>query len=150
MCYINLKLENRGGIVMENKKSHKKEYLIAAIILIAAIAVLLVVQNRGTKSKEDLVKVQVEVINESQSYEKTYDYETNKTSLGDLLAEEGIIEYEDSDYGRFITGADGMTADSSKEEWWNVLVNGESASTGIDGIEIHEGDVYTLQLVVGY
>jgi len=135
---------------MDKRKSHKREYLVAAIIIIAAIAVLFFVQRQGTKSNENLMKVQVKVMNEFQDYEKTYDYETDKTILGDLLAEENIIEYENSDYGRYVTGADGMEADSSKEEWWNVLVNGESASTGIDGIEIKEGDVYTLQLMAGY
>lgn len=140
---------------MENKKSRIREYVIAASVLVLAIAVLFVFRS-GIFSKNDTNKeggqysVQVDVINENEDYEKSYSFDTDETVLGDLLVNNDIIEYEDSEYGRFVTGADGMIADSSKEQWWSVLVNGESASTGIDGISIQDGDVYTLEMKTGY
>ena len=43
-----------------------------------------------------------------------------------------------------------MKADDSKQLWWSVEVNGESSQTGVDGIEIKDGDKYTLRMMEGY
>lgn len=139
----------------ERKKSRVREYIIAACVLLIALGVLFVFRG-GIFSKNNTNKdggqfhVQVNVMNEKEDYEKTYSFDTNETILGDLLVNNDIIQYEDSDYGRFVTGVDGMKAEDSKEQWWSVLVNGESAATGIDGIRIQDGDVYTLEMKTGY
>ena len=94
--------------------------------------------------------VEVNVVNEKEDYDKTYSFETEEKTLGDLLDKEKLVEYQDSDYGRYITGVDGMKADDSKQLWWSVEVNGESSQTGVDGIEIKDGDKYTLRMMEGY
>ena len=96
-------------------------------------------QARETEPRE----VTVKVIAESRDFEKEDKVTTEKQNLG-------IAEYSNSGYGKFITGLYDIKADSGKEEWWSILVNGEFAETGVDGIKINEGDVYTFELKVGY
>ncbi len=103
-------------------------------------------QARETEPRE----VTVKVIAESRDFEKEDKVTTEKQNLGDVLEEMGIAEYSNSGYGKFITGLYDIKADSGKEEWWSILVNGGFAGIGVDGIKINEGDVYTFELKVGY
>lgn len=139
---------------MNKKNNRKMEWGISIAIIVLALVALFVFRgdllNRNKNDKAALNSIEVTVINENEEYEKTYPIETDKKTLGDVLVEEEIIEYQDSDYGRFITAADGMRADDAKQQWWNVQVNGESSQTGIDGIEIKDGDKYTLTMMTGY
>lgn len=139
---------------MEQKANKKKELILGLVILIVAVGVLVLFQSgifsKKADSLEGKVAVSVEVINENDDYQKVYDYETEEKTLGDLLDKEGLIEAQDSEYGRYITGVDGMKADDAKEQWWCVLVNGESAQTGVDGIQLEDGGKYTLEMKTGY
>lgn len=139
---------------MEQKTNKKKELILGLIILILAVGVFALFQsgifNKKNDSAEGKISVSVEVINENEDYEKVYDYQTEEKTLGELLDKEGLIEAKDSEYGRYIIGVDDMKADDAKEQWWCVLVNGESAQTGVDGIELEDNAKYTLEMKTGY
>lgn len=81
---------------------------------------------------------------------KDFTYETTQEMLGKALADEGLIEGEEGQYGLFVTTVDGYKADEGSEEWWCLTVDGESATTGIDSTPIEEGKEYGLVLTVGY
>lgn len=100
--------------------------------------------NEGTKS------VTVKVISERDSYNFEKQYITDEDFLGDLLEHEGLIEFNVTDYGRFITGVMGYKANDEEQSWWNILVDGESVQTGVDEVALSDGGEYTLQLVIGY
>ena len=139
---------------MGDKKSRRIECVVSVVVLLAAILILAVTRGGLLKEKSEKkhgqYNVSVSVVNEKGDYDKTYQYSTDEKTLGDLLVKEKLIEYENSDYGRYVTAVDGMKADDSKQEWWNVQVNGESAQTGIDGIELKDGEKYALILTTGY
>lgn len=139
---------------MEQKNSKKKELIIGLVILVLAVGILVLYQSgifgKKNDSNNETIQVSVEIVNENENYQKTYDYETEEQTLGGLLDKEGLIEAEDSEYGKFIKAVEGMKADDSKEQWWCVLVNGESAQTGIDGIQLEDGASYTLEMKTGY
>lgn len=139
---------------MKKKKNRIMEWGISIAIIAIVLVALFVFRGDlfGKKNTENTAanSVEVTVVNENENYEKSYSFKTDKKTLGDLLDEKKIIEAEDSDYGRFILAADGMRADDAKQQWWNIQVNGESAQTGIDGIEIKNGDKYTLTMMTGY
>jgi hypothetical protein len=59
-------------------------------------------------------------------------------------------QYDESEFGMFVTGWHGMAQDFAEEYWWNVAVNGEDAMVGVDDIPLLEGDVYTFTLMKGY
>ena len=76
--------------------------------------------------------------------------ETAEKYLGPALQSEGIIDGEKSDYGLFVTTVDGITVNADAQEWWNILVDGESAPTGVDEIEVADGAVYEFVFTVGW
>jgi len=59
-------------------------------------------------------------------------------------------QYEESDYGIYITGFDGMEQDLDNQYWWCVSVNGQTATTGADEIPLQDGDVYNFTLTQGW
>lgn len=98
----------------------------------------------------DEVNLTLEIVSERDNVDTTTDYTTTSTTLGDFLIEENLVDYETSEYGMFIHGIDGMADDASEEYWWNIAVDGESAISGADSIELADGSTYTLTLMQGY
>lgn len=139
---------------MKKQKSFKIELIVSILIILLAIGGVFLARggfsNNKNATQAGQNNVEVNVVNEKENYDKTYSFETEEKTLGDLLDKEKLVEYQDSDYGRYITGVDGMKADDSKQLWWSVEVNGESSQTGVDGIEIKDGDKYTLRMMEGY
>lgn len=139
---------------MKKQKSFKIELIVSVLIILLAIGGVFLARGGFSNNKNTTQagqnNVEVNVVNEKEDYDKTYSFETEEKTLGDLLDKEKLVEYQDSDYGRYITGVDGMKADDSKQLWWSVEVNGESSQTGVDGIEIKAGDKYTLRMMEGY
>lgn len=81
---------------------------------------------------------------------KDFEITTSGATLREALDQESLVEGEESQYGLYIKTVDGETADDSNQEWWCVTKGGEMTSTGVDGIEIADGDTYELTLTVGY
>ena len=93
----------------------------------------------GKGKKEVTVKV--------TAHEKTITItlKTDKDNLGDALLEEKLIAGDKSDYGLYVKEVNGMVADYNKDNaYWAFLINDKYASTGVDGTEIKDGEVYTL------
>ncbi|MBQ8840815.1 MAG: DUF4430 domain-containing protein [Clostridia bacterium] len=77
--------------------------------------------------------------------EKTFEYETTKSTLGDALLEKGLIDGHQDTYGLTITTVDGVYYDwNTSGIYWSLLINGEYAMTGADSTVIEEGTVYSL------
>ena len=74
---------------------------------------------------------------------KTFTYETDKSTVGAALLEEGLIEGEEGQYGLYVKTVDGETADWDTDgTYWAFYVNGEYAMTGVDSTPIEEGATY--------
>ncbi len=139
---------------MKKQKGLAIEIIITVLLLAFALGVVFFFRS-DLKGKDDaklvgIKKIEVTVLNETEKYNKKYSFETKEKILGDLLDNKKMIEYSNGDYGKFIIAVDGMKADDAKEQWWNVEVNGVAADTGIDQIEIKNGDKYTLSMKTGY
>ncbi|MBQ4585752.1 MAG: DUF4430 domain-containing protein [Clostridia bacterium] len=77
--------------------------------------------------------------------EKTFEYETVKSTLGDALLEKGLIDGYKDTYGLTITTVDGVYYDwNTSGVYWSLLINGEYAMTGADSTIVEEGTVYSL------
>lgn len=123
--------------------------------LIGLIVMVMVFAGIGfyfqKKGNENLKHITIEVISKRDNYEKTHDVKTVKENLGDVLKETKIVdEYEDSQYGMFIKSVDGLSDDTTQQYWWAILVNGESATSGADGLVLEDEAKYTLELKQGY
>lgn len=73
----------------------------------------------------------------------TFTVHTDKEILGDALMEHQLIAGEKGAYGIYIKSVNGMVADYDKTQtYWELCKDGESLSTGADGVEIADGDKY--------
>lgn len=135
---------------MNTKQNNTKKIVISLASLLIVIAALLGVYRftRGTAA-EGAKSITVDVIHKDGSL-KTFNYDTEREYLGEVLADEELAEGEESAYGLFITTVDGETADDSNQEWWCITKDGEQLNTGADQTPIADGDHYELTLTIGY
>jgi hypothetical protein len=91
----------------------------------------------------------VEIISERDGYHEISIEESALLFLGEHLQIMEGCQY-DSTYGTFVTGWHGMEKDDDEQYWWNVSINGENATIGVDDIPIMEGDIYTFTLMKGW
>ena len=72
---------------------------------------------------------------------------TDKTTVGEALAEWGMIEGEESAYGLYVKTVLGVTADYDTDgTYWAFYINDEYAMTGVDSTPVEEGTVYTFRI----
>jgi len=129
---------------MKNKKT-----LIAVIILIVAVilagAAWMIWKPTGTTGSKAIV---VEVITDDSS--KEYKIKTDSEFLRGALEEAELVEGSESEYGLFVTGVAGITADDSKQQWWCFTKGGEDLFTGVDDTPIADGDHFEATLTTGW
>ncbi len=132
--------------ILKNKKS-----IVSIIVLIIAVVGFTGYKiHINSKAVDGIKEYKLIVTNTDKTFNEEFDLTTKEKSLGKDLDDRGIIESENGSYGRFITGANGRKADESKKEWWNVVINGENSSTGIDDVMINDGDTVELILTTGW
>ena len=135
-----------------NSKAKQLVIGLVGLVVIAVLAVGMIFLYNSTKEdpQEGGKTITVEVISERDDYEFRQDYETDQDYLGDFLEEKGLIGFDRSEYGRYITSVQGYSANNEDQSWWSIAVNGESAVTGVDEIVLADGSVYTLELKIGW
>ncbi|MBR2869027.1 MAG: DUF4430 domain-containing protein [Clostridia bacterium] len=70
---------------------------------------------------------------------------TDKETVGEALQELELIEGEEGEYGLYVKTVNGMLADYGvNQSYWAFLINGEYASTGVDGAVIADKEIYRL------
>ena len=78
--------------------------------------------------------------------ETHFEIHTDKETVGEALAELGVIEGEDSEYGLFVKTVNGVTVDFEKDgKYWAFYINGEYAESGVDTVAVTEGDSYSFK-----
>lgn len=130
---------------------NKKVLLISLLVLLVGLGGLVGYNLFATRDAVEGNKtITVTVINEKNDYQETHTHQTTATTFGDALEEMAIAEIQDGAYGRFLTGADGYSADESNQEWWRIVVNGQDAETGMDTIMLNDKDAFELILMIGW
>lgn len=85
--------------------------------------------------------VLVEVAAEDKSV--TFTINSDKSILGDALAEHKLIEGEKGAYGLYVKKVNGIEADYDKNKaYWGINKNGEGLMTGVDGVKFKDGEHY--------
>ena len=91
------------------------------------------------------------VVTDVDGTEAAFEYTSDAETVGAALLAEGLIAGDESDYGLYVTTANGITADWATENaYWAFYINGEYAQTGVDATEITEGAVYALTKTISY
>lgn len=123
-----------------------KKILIGVGALIVVIGLMLgiyfLLMPGGTAGEKNLT---VQVVY-ADSSTKDFPIQTNAEMLGEALTESGLAEGDIGDFGLFITTVDGVTVDSSKNEFWSISKDGEILMTGADSTPIADGEHYELTL----
>lgn len=138
---------------MEKKSNTKKIVIgIAGVLILALLCVGLWFLRESTKKDtvEGEKSITVQIVSERDNYNFEQEYTTDEEYLGNFLESENLIGFETSDYGRFVKSAQGFEANDAEQSWWCIMVNGESAVTGVDEIVIEDGDIYLLELKIGW
>lgn len=135
---------------MDIKQKNTKKILISLAALLIVIAALLGIYRftRGAAAGGSK-SITVDVIHGDGSL-KTFAYDTEREYLGEVLADEKLVEGESGPYGLFITTVDGETADDASQEWWCITKNTERLNTSADQTPIADGEKYELTLTTGY
>lgn len=72
---------------------------------------------------------------------------TDKTIVGEALAELGLIEGDEGEYGLYVKKVNGITADYDKDgTYWAFYVNDEMAMQGVDMTNITAGESYSFKV----
>lgn len=82
--------------------------------------------------------------------EKEISLLTNEKYLGEALKKENIIKGEQGQYGLFVKSVNGIEANAEIEQWWCFTKGDEPIMTGVDLIEIADGDLFKITLKEGY
>ncbi len=138
---------------MEKKSNAKKIVIgIVGVIVLALLCVGMWFISQSTKKDPESgdKSITVQIISEKNNYNFEEKYTTDEEYLGNFLEKENLIGFEESSYGRFVKSAKGIVANDADQSWWCIMVNGESAVTGVDEIVIEDGDVYLLELKIGW
>lgn len=140
-------LTREKGTKMSKKKKIVFASVFAVILVIAAIAAG-ALNNRVTQGGKK--EFQIEIVSERDGYSEITDHKSDAEYLGEFLRTFEGCEWQESDYGIYITGFNGMQEDLDNQYWWCVSVNGQSSVTGADEIPLLDGDVYNFTLMQGW
>ena len=98
---------------------------------------------QDTEFGEGAKTVKVEVKVEEQMV--TFTINTDKKTVGEALVENDLIAGDEGAYGLYVKKVNGIVADYDVNQcYWAFYIDGEMASTGVDGAEIAEGVTYQL------
>ena len=87
------------------------------------------------------------IVVDAEGNETSFDYTTDKATVGEALLEEGLIEGTDSEYGLYVTKVNGIVADYNVDAtYWAFYINGEYAMTGVDSTNVEEGATYSFKV----
>ena len=130
--------------------NRQKWTLTAAFLLLLILAGAMAVFLNQRAVYEGVKQFQIEVISERDEYSEIMDCKSSEEYLGQYLRTMEGCEWQDAEYGLYITGFYGMSEDLSRQYWWCVYVNHEDSTLGADAIPLADGNIYTFRLMQGW
>lgn len=119
-------------------------FVAVVVIAIALVFATKTTPNAGGKS------FTIAIESERDGFSETINCKSDLEFLGEYLRSQDYVDYQDSDWGIYITGLKGMSEDMENQYWWCLYVNGESSMTGADEVALTDGDAYSFVLTQGW
>jgi hypothetical protein len=95
----------------------------------------------GSGAKTVAVEVKV------GDHKVTFTIKTDKETVGEALAENGLISGDEGPYGLYVKKVNGIVADYDIDKtYWAFYINGEYAMSGVDTTDIVEGATYSFKV----
>lgn len=89
-------------------------------------------------------------VKENEEFTVVFTIKTDGEILGDILTDLELIAGDAGPYGLYLKVVNGLRADYDKDKaFWAFYINGESATTGLDGEKIADGKKYELVYTIG-
>ena len=86
------------------------------------------------------------VVTDLEGKETTFEYTSDKATVGEALVAEGLIEGHKTEYGLYVDSVNGIALDWEKDgKYWAFYIDSEYAMTGVDATEITEGTTYAFK-----
>ena len=86
------------------------------------------------------------IVADLEGKETTFEYTSDKATVGEALIAEGLIEGHETEYGLYVDSVNGIALDWDKDgKYWAFYINGEYAQTGVDTTDVEAGAVYTFK-----
>ena len=86
------------------------------------------------------------IVTDLEGKETTFQYTSDKATVGEALVEEGLIKGHTTEYSLYVDAVNGITLDWEKDgKYWAFYINGEYAMTGVDTTNLEDGAVYTFK-----
>lgn len=130
-------------------KKITKMCIAAAIMLCLLLSLTACGGDSGSGSKDGDTKNITIVVTHKDGTVNEQTADTTAKNLIDALTEMELVDPDNGDDGYYTT-VDGETADTTKEEWWCLTIDGESAITGFDDTPVEGGKSYELTFTVGW
>ena len=87
------------------------------------------------------------IVVDKNGNETTFNLSSDKSTVGDALLAEGLIEGEPGAYGLYVKKVNGIVADYDIDRtYWAFYVNGEYAFAGVDATPVEEGATYSFKV----
>ncbi|MBO7252258.1 MAG: DUF4430 domain-containing protein [Oscillospiraceae bacterium] len=133
---------------MKQNSMRKMLSVIGCMVLIAAMALNLI----GCSSKAPTASEGSEVtftltVTDLEGKETSMEITTTKSTVGEALLEQGLIEGDPSEYGLYVHVVNGIRADWDNDQtYWAFYIDGEYAMTGVDDTPIDPACAYSFVL----
>ena len=86
------------------------------------------------------------VVADLEGKETTFEYTSDKATVGEALIAEGLIKGHETEYGLYVDSVNGIALDWEKDgKYWAFYIDSEYAMTGVDATEITEGATYAFK-----
>ena len=87
------------------------------------------------------------VVVDKDGKETKFEIHTDKTTVGEALFEQELIEGEEGAYGLYVKKVNGITAAYDVDQtYWAFYINGEMAMTGVDATDVEAGATYSFKV----
>ena len=123
---------------------NKKLVITIAVIVVLVAALLAVYAATRPAAAAGGKTITVTVVH-ADGTSKDFTYQTDAEYLGEVLVAEGLVEGEDSEYGRYITRVDGEDAIYEENGSYWALYEGDAyANQSADQTPLTDGGTYSL------
>lgn len=129
------------------KKEKKILIILAAVLVVLAGAFIALHFANRPQTVAGAKTIGVEVVFEDSST-KDFTIHTDAEFLRGALEQENLISGTESQYGLMVMTVDGVTVDSSKNQWWQFKKSGTMLETGVDSTPVADGDQFEIVLSV--
>ncbi|EES48892.1 DUF4430 domain-containing protein [Clostridium botulinum] len=132
-------------------KIKNKKILVSIIVILMAVVGLVGYKiSINSKAVQGMKQYKLIITDTENTFNDEFRIKTEETSLGKDLDNRDLIEAKEGPYGRFVTSVHGKVADEERQEWWQLIINGEASSVAVDDVMIHDGDEVRFILTTGW